>query len=287
MNTALEQRNYHGTYVHVVDGNPETLEIIHRYADGVVSEKISSRAEDGREFIRTEDLVRTVYPEKQMVVIVRPEHSSIPVAPSLSYSHELENYYQMTTFPKGNVAGRETQVVSIRARDEFRYGYLLWLDSETALPLKIQVRDDDGSVIESMLFTEIRVLDSIPEFAVSPSISLEGFTVKQSVDPDFDETGNELWGATRLPNGFRLSLAGRTPVAGSRYPMQHLVYTDGLATVSVFVAHPQSKSDIAAGFSRFGSTNAYTLSIDGRRVTAIGEVPRRTVQGIATSLNAR
>jgi len=285
MNAAVEKLNYRGTYVHVVDGNPETLEIVHRYADGVVGEKISSNAENGREFLRTQDLVRSVFPEKRLVVIVEPQHSSIPVAPSLSYTEKLEDYYQMTTFPKGSVAGRETQVVLIHPRDEFRYGYLLWLDRETALPLKIHVRDENARVIESILFTEIQVLDSIPEFAVAPSISLEGFTLKQSAHADADEAGTEIWRATRLPNGFYLSTAGRTP--GSRYPLQHLVYTDGLATVSVFIAHPKADADIPKGFSRFGSTNAYSLTIDGRRATAIGEVPGRTVQGIATSLNAR
>lgn len=285
MNAAVEKLNYRGSYVHVVDGNPETLHIVHRYADGVVGEKISSNAENGREFLRTEDLVRSVFPEKRLVVVVEPEHSSIPVAPSLNYTEKLEDYYQMTTFPKGSVAGRETQVVLIHPRDEFRYGYLLWLDRETALPLKIHVRDENARVIESILFTEIKVLDSIPEFALAPSTSLDGFTLKQSVSADDDEAGSEIWRATRLPNGFYLSTAGRTP--GSHYPMQHLVYTDGLATVSVFIAHPKADADIPEGFSRFGSTNAFSLMIDGRRATAIGEVPGRTVQGIATSLNAR
>jgi negative regulator of sigma E activity len=57
--------------------------------------------------------------------------------------------------------------------------------------------------------------------------------------------------------------------------------------VSVFIAHPLSDADMPEGFSRVGSTNAYALKIDGRLAVAVGEVPRRTVHRIATSLDAR
>jgi sigma-E factor negative regulatory protein RseB len=231
--------------------------------------------------------VRSVFPEQQLVVIEEPEQSSIPVASSLSYTDELERYYQMTTFPKGRQADRDTQVVSIRARDEYRYGYLLWLDRESALPVKMEVRDEAGNVIESILFTELTVLDSIPEFAVAPLTNVEGFTWKRPVKAEFEDASSEIWGATRLPNGFRLSVSRRTLLAGSRYPVQHLVYTDGLAAVSVFIAHPESDAVMPEGFSGSGSTNAYSLKIDGRLATAMGDVPRLTVQRIATSLDAR
>jgi sigma-E factor negative regulatory protein RseB len=92
---------------------------------------------------------------------------------------------------------------------------------------------------------------------------------------------------TRLPAGFHLSGAKLSLLAGSEYPVQHLVYTDGLATVSVFIAHPKSEFTMPDGFSSSGSLNAYSLTIDGRLATALGEVPRRTVYRIANSLNAR
>jgi len=284
MNIAVEQLNYRGEFVYVVDGNPETLHIVHRYSDGGVRERIHSGDEAGREILRTEEGVRSTFPEKRLVVAL----SSIPVALSLNYTDDLANYYQMTTFPKGRVAERRTQVVSIRARDEYRYGYLLFLDRETALPLKVEVRDENNSVvIQSILFTRIEYLDSIPEYAVAPSTNAEGFTWKQPLEAEPEAPGSKIWGATRLPSGFRLSVSRQSLMAGSRYPVQHLVYTDGLATVSVFIAHPKSGADMPEGFSRSGSTNAYSLMIGDRLATAMGEVPELTVQRIATSLDAR
>jgi sigma-E factor negative regulatory protein RseB len=286
MNEAVETLNYRGTFVHVVDSNQETLRIVHRNVDGEIRERISSSDGTGREILRSADCVQSVFPEKHLVVVEEPEGSPIPLASALSYTDELENYYDMRTFPKSQVAGRDTQVVSIRAKDAYRYGYLLYLDRETALPLKSQIRDDKGEVVEAILFTEIEVVDSIPESEVSTTIDLDDYDWKRPIKPVAEASTGEIWGATRLPNGFRLTISRQSLLAGSRYPVQHLVYTDGLATVSVFIAHPKSEFDMPEGFSGSGSTNSYSVKIHGRLATALGEVPRRTVQRIAMSLDA-
>ncbi len=87
-----------------------------------------------------------------------------------------------------------------------------------------------------------------------------------------------------MPGGFKLSVATQSPIAGSETPVEHLVYSDGLATVSVFIEDPNTKAEVSEGFSTMGSTNAFSLTLRGRKVTAVGEVPRQTVRTIASSL---
>lgn len=286
MNTAVEELNYRGTFVHVVD-SAEQLRIVHRYEDGQVRERISATGENEREILRMADKVLTVIPDKRRVDVEEFEDSSIALASSRHYPDELRNYYDLSTYPKGEIAGRPTQIVNIRARDEYRYGYKLWLDQETALPLKSEVRDENGSVVEQILFTDIEVVESIPEAEVVPAIGVDGFDWRRPVAAVPEFASDEMWGATRLPNGFGLALSRPSLLAGSEYPVQHLVYSDGLATVSVYIAHPKSDADMKEGFRRFGSANMYSLKIDGRLALAVGEVPRLTVQRIATSLDAR
>lgn len=285
MNAAVESLNYRGTFVHIIGNNAETLSIVHRNADGQVRERIVSSGGTGREILRTPDSVRSVFPDQELVVLEEPNGSSLALAADLSRTSELEKYYALATRAKGLVADRDTQIVSIRARDEYRYGYLLYLDLETALPLRSEVRDYQGRVVEQLLFTEIDIVDALPESAVEPTIDVEGFAWRRPVKPEPDAEVPDIWGASRLPSGFGLSVSRRSLLAGSTYPVQHLVYTDGLATVSVFISHPKSDVDMQEGFNRFGSTNAFTIRINGRLATAMGEVPRETVQMIATSLN--
>jgi sigma-E factor negative regulatory protein RseB len=73
-------------------------------------------------------------------------------------------------------------------------------------------------------------------------------------------------------------------MAGSADLVEHLVYSDGVASVSVFVEPSGKKKDDLAGASRIGAANAYTAEIDGHQVTAVGEVPTDTVRMIARSM---
>ena len=52
MNRAVEELNYRGTFVHVLDGTPETLHIVHRHADGQSGERILSLDGARREIVR-------------------------------------------------------------------------------------------------------------------------------------------------------------------------------------------------------------------------------------------
>lgn len=287
MNSAVAEYDFRGSFVHVVDGNAETLNIVHRVDDGVIRERISPSDGEGREILRNGDIVRTVIPDKQRIVQEELHGASTTLAGPFNYSEELGNYYEMKTFPKGNIAGRDTQVIQIQARDRYRYSYRLSVDSETGLPLKVQIRDGQDDIVELVLFTEIDYVDAIASAELESVIDTRDFSWVRPIKAEFEAAGDELWGVNRLPDGFHLSVAKRSLLAGSEYPVQHLVYTDGLATVSVFVAHPKSEFEMTEGFSGSGSTNAYTLTIDGRLATVLGEVPRRTVFSIANSLNAR
>lgn len=288
MNRTVEELNYQGTFVHVFGGSAETLHIVHRNLDGRIGERIVSLNGIGREIIRHEDKVQCILPDRRTVLLLQEGRHSSPLAAALpSYSEELVPYYDFKLYRTARVANRPTQVVGIKPKDEFRYGYVLWLDEETAMPLKSQLRSETGEIIEQILFTDFKTSDSIPESALEPGTDTKGFTwfrPQKSSDADDAEQASAPWRVASLPSGFALSAVTQRPIAGSQYPVEHLVYSDGLATVSVFIEDPKNHADLAEGFSTLGSTNAYSLTIRGRKVTAIGEVPRETVQQIATSL---
>jgi sigma-E factor negative regulatory protein RseB len=284
MNKAVEQLNYRGTFVHMHGGIAETLHIVHGFDSGRVSERLLSMDGAGREIIRSGNEVKCIFPDKQMVLL-EPTRELSPLASSLpSYSEELEPHYEFRLIKSVRVAQRMTQVIGITPRDRFRYGYRLWLDETTAMPLKTQMRDENDQLIEQILFTDFEILDEVPADALLATIDTQGFTEFQG-SKHTSLPGPELkWEAAVVPPGFRLSAAKRSWLAGSEYPVDHLVYSDGLATVSVFIEDPKAKAEVHDGFSTVGSINAFSLTLDGRQVTAVGEVPRQTVQTIATSL---
>jgi sigma-E factor negative regulatory protein RseB len=285
MGRSVEELNYRGTFVHVLGGTAETLFIVHRKADGQSGERILSLDGAGREIVRQGDRVQGILPDRQLVLLETRNDVSPLVSALPSDVADLEVHYEINLGGAARVAERAARVLEIKPRDEFRYGYRLWLDQETAMPLQSQLIDDQGSVVEQILFTDIEVPAEIPAEALEPTIDTTGFITLRA--PESAPLAAEIrWRAAAVPGGFKLSVATESPMAGSEMPVEHLVYSDGLATVSVFIEDPSTKSDVAEGFSNLGSTNAYSLTLRGRKVTAIGEVPRRTVRTIASSLVA-
>jgi len=283
MHTAAEELSYEGQFVRVLDGATETMSIVHRYDDGVVLERISSLDGTGREIIRRGEGVECVFPEQQLVLLESPGGPWNPLSSVIpNYSEALEDSYEFINFKRGRVALRDAQIVVIKGRDDYRFGYVLWIDLQTAMPLKSQLRDEHGEVIEEILFTEFDLRDAIPDAEFAATVNSEGFRRVDSLAFRPENNAPVNWRATRLPIGFELSASRISTLAGSSEPTEHLVYSDGLATVSVFIAG--AKADVDEGYSRFGSTNAYTLSLAGHKVTAMGDVPRETLQRIASSL---
>ena len=77
------------------------------------------------------------------------------------------------------------------------------------------------------------------------------------------------------------------PMAISRKPVDHMVFSDGLAMISVFIEEQEQVRDTLEGLSQMGAVNAFGTLVGGHQVTAVGEVPRVTVEKIATSVVQR
>jgi sigma-E factor negative regulatory protein RseB len=289
MSQAVEQLSYQGTFLHMHGGQVETLQIVHLNDNGSVSERILALDGVAREIIRYQDEVQCILPDRQAVLLEERREISPLLSALPTYSEELFRHYEFSLNEHARVVERQTQIVSIMPKDDFRYGYILWLDLETAMPLKSQLVDNQGNILEQLLFAQLEISDSIPRAALEPTIDTTGFTLFRPGDMDAqtDESLQLKLRAAAVPEGFQLSVATNRPIAGSDYPVEHLVYSDGLATVSVFIEDPKSEPEVAVGHSRVGSANAFSLRVSGRQVTAVGEVPRRTVESIATSFRAQ
>lgn len=288
MQTAVEDRNYEGSLVHMHGGEADILRIVHRVKDGRVAERITAVDGKGREIIRNDDQVTCILPD-QMAIHVEPRdaraRAQSPLQGSLPSVETLdEKLYELQLEGQDTVAGRAAEILAVQPMDPYRYGYRLWLDRETSMPLKIQMREESGGVLEQILFTEIRMPATIPDAALEPSVNTDGFRLmKGATVPNGEEMPTADWRAGDLPAGFMLTMIKSKYAPGADMPTEQLVYSDGLAVVSVFIEAAQTKSGTTGGASSMGAANAYTTSRDGHLITAVGEVPVRTVERIALS----
>lgn len=285
MSEALATRNYDGRFFHMRDSRKEAMRIYHRVDKGKVTERLVSLDGSGREIIRNQSEVVCYLPDRRTVLVEKRTDENTLLAAVPEYNEELEAHYNIERGPFTKALGRRTQVINVTPRDQFRYGYKLWLDDETAMPLKSQLCDREGNVIEQILFAELNFRDRIPADDLKPSISGEGFRwIRQDVQPQLAAGQVGGWGVIRLPAGFRLTAWRIQLIAGSNVPVQHLVYSDGLASVSVFIEPTDPQARPMRGLAKVGAAFAFSRAFDGHQVTAVGEVPPVTLEAIASSV---
>jgi sigma-E factor negative regulatory protein RseB len=203
MNRALATRNYDGTFFHLSDGHVETMRIVHRVRAGRVTERLLSVDGSGREFVRNNDEL-TCYLPDQHTVLVEPRQDRGPFLGSLpQFGADVNDYYTLEELPVSRVLGRPARVILVNPKDQFRFGYRLWLDENTAMPLKTQLCDSKGQVIEQILFARLDMPENIPDSDLTPTVHTEGMRwVHQGASHDSASPALSAYRASELPPGF-------------------------------------------------------------------------------------
>ena len=136
------------------------------------------------------------------------------------------------------------------------------------------------------MFTTVELAQEISAGDLEPSLSTTDLKVQRlqdATDTGADGALRSGWQVAKLPDGFMLIAARAKLAPGAPGPMEQLVYSDGLASVSLFIEMKMEQDAGAEGLSGMGAANAYTTVVDGYLVTAVGEVPARTVEMMAMS----
>jgi sigma-E factor negative regulatory protein RseB len=284
---AAKSMNYAGTIVFQHNGHVETSRLVHLVDGGKEFEKLVSLDGPAREVIRSSGEVRCYFPDAK-VIRVEPR-TFRNVFPSLSAEQQrnLAQYYDFRVVEGERVAGRSAQIVMFEPKDGLRYGHKFWSDTATGLLLKARLINDRGEVVEQFAFTDVAINVQLDRDMVKPSWAATppDWQVKQGFAGEVvpHETG---WSVGKIPGGFQKIMEGYRTLRGKRDPVAHLVYSDGLVAVSIFV-EPLAGSPVATGLSQQGGLNVYSTKSDDFLVTVLGEAPPATVRQIAQSVARR
>jgi sigma-E factor negative regulatory protein RseB len=283
MAQALRTQNYEGVLVYAQGGRMESMRVVHRYHQGREQERLQALSGDPREIHRDGDTVTCILPEARAVKIERRALRGLLPGLSRASAEEIAAHYELQELGSARLVGRSCRAVSVRPRDAFRYGYRMWIDEETAVPLKVELLDADGEPLEQIMFTQISFPARIDDSAFAPSEPGRHYAWIRHQATTESAPAAAVWVADQLPPGFRLVMQERQMMPGLKEPVAHMVFTDGLATVSAFIA-PQGAPRKLKGLSRRGAVSAYALRVDDFHVTVVGEVPPATVEMIANEL---
>ena len=283
MTDAVHTSNYEGTVIRVRNGEGEALDVVHLVKDGVIHERVIAQEGNGLEIIRTGNEVQWILPDRKSVLVEEWNDQSALFSSLPSGDIRFGSEYDVSIVrEEDRVAGRKAVLIAIRPHDEFRYGHRLWLDAETGFPLQTKLVGESGAALEQMKFARIELNTEIQDNALQPSIDIDSFRWFAQPKRQIRDSVASPWSSDQLPSGFQVVSAHEETLPGRDASVVHILYSDGLANVSVFV-EPAGESEIAQR-SSVGSSNSYSVRYEGYQVTAVGEVPAITVERIATSM---
>lgn len=289
MTRAAQTLNYDATFVYMQGRQMEAMRIIHR-ADGSEGERerLISLSGAPREIIRDNAGVACILPNRSSVLVEKQRARKPFVGGGAVDTDQVARHYDFLMIGRDRMAGQAARVIGIKPKDQYRYGYRLWLDEKNGMLLKSELISNEGSVIEQVMFTSLKLLDDVPASALEPSLGGEDFVWhkenKESGLAAQEQEGDRNWEVTRWPDGFVLTLHEKHSLQGSDTPVEHLMFTDGLASVSVFIEELGGNKHMFKGASHMGAVNAYGVVVAGHQVTVVGEVPQATVSLIGQSV---
>lgn len=285
MSAAMSQMNYQGTFVYVRGEEVETVRITHVVDEKGARERLVSVSGSPREVVRDADGVRWIAGDEGVVLANSASNRTFFPELPLGNTVQASDFYQFLLEGQQRIAGHNARRLDIKPRDEFRYGYRLWLEPQSGLLLQWELTGTAGETLAKLMFTELKMgaevnpgeLRSKPrdENAVAPELAA-------SVAQTFS-SGRPARQAKKLPPGFHLA-SHREQLPSADRLFEHLVYSDGIAVVSVYIEPADENSTLKLGLSRLGTTHAYSHQAETEVITALGDVPAATVILIGESV---
>ena len=282
---ATEKLSYSGIFVYQQGERAETSRITRVTGPGGDVERVEMLDGMPREIVRTRDTVRCYLPESQTVKVERRTDQRAFPAMLPERITDLARNYTITRGEPMRIAGYDCEAVVLTPKDELRYGYKLWADVNTGMLLKARTFNHKGETVEQFSFAQLAI-GNVPRGRVKTRHAAQNWRIEDAAVTPANLARSGWSVGAGLP-GFR-KIIEVTRRLGEARPAGQMVYSDGLAAVSVFIEPMAGRAEaVRPGPSSLGAFHIYAREVANHIVTVVGEAPAASVQRIATAVEFR
>lgn len=279
---AARELNYSGQFIYQNGNQTRVIEITHMN-------------DSGREFTRNmvlDDKPREVFSQGNDIVIFQQKNEKVIIEKRRGQNlfpamlptdlRLIKSSYSARLGAAEMVAGRSAQIIELVPNDAFRYSYKIWADAEFGLLVKMTLQNNKNETLEQIYFNQLSMLNSQdlnwfqPKIDVSKSYVMEEEAAVTHSD--------ENWIVAQLPAGYRKIDQVQRTMPGKQAPTNQIIFSDGIASVSLFIQPIAKGVRPRMGHMLVGSTNICANVIEGYQIMVVGEVPAETVQQIAKAV---
>ncbi|MDP5253950.1 MULTISPECIES: sigma-E factor regulatory protein RseB [unclassified Vibrio] len=279
MSEATQTLNYELSYILIRKNSIEPLLYRHSVDDKTQLAHLVYLSGPYREVIRRGDEVSY----RETGVEPFSIHSGKMVAPIMPILgtdiEQLHKYYDYINVGRAREAGATSQVLRIVPKDGLRYSYVLWIDDTHYLPLRADLVDRDGEVLE-----QYRTIT----FAVNPKLAqlmqpLSSVELPPVLAMPKGQSAKTHWHVNWIPDGFTAQKVSRYRLNDTQQQVESQIYSDGLFNFSVYVAKRDEHS-LRGQYIRQGRRTLHSMVIGHHQVSVVGDIPPTTAQRIAQSV---
>ncbi|MEP7299195.1 MAG: MucB/RseB C-terminal domain-containing protein [Burkholderiales bacterium] len=293
---AASHRNFQGTFVVTGGGAVSSARIAH-YCEGP-NQFERSEALDGqaRRVFRHNDVTTTLWPATRVATV--EQRTLLVEFPALLQAGDdrIAEFYEVQPHGVERIAGFEANVLVVKPRDGYRYGYRLWAEQASGLLLRADVLGERSEVLETSAFSEVAIgVKPQPDSVLAPMKKLDGYRVLRPVlTPTRLEA--EGWAMRQVAPGFRQVSCVKRPMDGqgddhavvdkgaSEHQTVQAIYADGLTYVSVFIEPFNPQRHTRPMLASVGPTQTLMQQQGDWWVTILGDVPPATLRMFAKGL---
>lgn len=275
MEQASQSLSYELAYINVSRMGIESL----RYRHTVINNKVYAQLlqMDGprREIIQRGNEVS--YFESGLEPFTMTGDHIVDSLPSLVYAdfNQLAATYDFVSVGRTRIADQLCEVIRIVPRDGTRYGYIVWLDSDTKLPLRVDLLDRDGETLEQYRVVSFAVDDGVQKIMQG----LENARMPPVLSVPTSSAVTFNWTAGWVPAGMKEITQSRRQLPSLDRPVESRLYSDGLFSFSINVTMADKSSTPQQ--LRTGRRTVQTEVRNNAEITVVGELPPATAKRIA------
>ncbi len=287
LQNASRSHSYVGTFVVSSNaGAMSSARIWHAWDGDASVDKLEALTGAPRAIYRRSGEQLTLLPGQRLARFERREMPGTFPQLLKSADHRIADFYEARVIGTDRVAGHEADVVGLVPRDEHRFGYRVWSEKRTGLMIKLQTLGPAGEVLEQAAFTDLQLDAPLrPAKLAQDMVAPEGWRVER-VEATRSRQDAQAWVPRAPVPGFRpLDCYKRRATAG--HELLHCIFSDGLASVSVFAEPPQAQRLASETMLSAGASQTLTRRLDTGWVTVVGEVPPQTLKAFSQGLERR
>lgn len=291
---AAHQTDYSGIFVYQYGDHVETSRITHIVdADGEYG-RLESLDGPRREVIRHNDETWCYMGDRKVKMEAGAGGREFPAVLPQQLALLSENY-TVKPAEEERLAGFHAHAILFEPKDNLRYTHKMWADSNSGLLLKSEVLDEHGNVIEQYSFSQLTIGGNLDRSWIEKPAGadikktrhtrdLYAEKIPHTASQAGSDTINSGWRVDALPPGFKKIAEVRRQLKSRDEPVIQIVYSDGLAGISVFIEPSDNDDDDHPGLSSQGMIQIYSRVTGNFLVTVVGEVPPGTAMQVGDSV---